>query len=518
MRVAARTKGSRVAVSQSASIPAPTGGWNARDSIADMDAMDAVMLVNWFPLTTELMLRKGYTQHATGITGQVESLLVYNAGSNTDMFAIADGDFYDVTAAGAAGAAVVTGKTNSRWNYTNIATAGGNFLYTANGVDKPLLYNGTTWTEIDGVSTPAITGVTTTTLKSPVVFKNRLFFIGNNTLKTWYLPSISIGGAANAIDVSSVAQKGGYIVAHSNWTIDAGTGVDDYYVIVTSEGEVIIYQGTDPSSSTTWALKGVWALGEPVGDRCLFKLAGDVLYISRDGLVPLGGALQSSRVNPRVAITDKIQSAVTTAVTTYGGNFGWNVLSFASENMLILNVPVAEGSGQNQYAMNMISRNWCKFTGVEANVFEIMNDEPYFGGNGFVGKFWSGFSDNGSNIAAVAIPAFSSYGNPGKTKRWTLTRPIFMSNGSPAVFSSMNVDFNISAGTSPLSFSPSSFGTWDSGLWDSAIWGSDLNVLQNWQSVNGIGYYGSPQMQVASQGIDIRWVSTDVVYEVGTIL
>jgi len=518
MRTAARSKGSKAAVSQSASIPAPTGGWNARDSIASMDAMDAVMLENWFPLTTELMLRKGYAQHATGIPGQVESLFVYNAGNISEMFAVAGGAFYDATLAGAVGSAVVSGLTNSRWNYTNIATPGGNFLYAANGVDKPQLYNGTTWTAIDGASTPFITGVTTTILKSPVIFKNRLFFIGNNSLKTWYLPVISIGGVANEIDVSSVAQRGGYIVAHSTWTIDAGTGVDDYYVIATSEGEIIIYQGTDPASITTWSLKGVWALGEPVGDRCLYKLAGDILYISQDGLIPLAGALQSSRVDPRVALTDKIQSAVSSAVTVYGGNYGWDVMYFASENMLILNVPVAEGSRQNQYVMNTISKSWCKFTGIQANTFDLFNNTPFFGADGFVGKFWYEYSDDGSNIAAVAIPAFSSYGYPGKTKRWTMTRPIFRTNGSPSVLSSMNVDFNITASVSPLSFSPVIYASWDAAIWDSSSWGSEFNIVQNWQGVSGVGKYGSPQMQTASSGIDVRWVTTDIVYEAGTIL
>lgn len=518
MRQAARTKGPKAAVSRSVSIPAPTGGWNARDGLANMQPMDAVTLENWFPLTNELMLRKGYSEHATGITGQVESLMAYNAGSTSQLFGVASGSFYDVSSAGAVGAAVVSGKTNSRWNHVNVATAGGNFLYTANGADKPLLYNGTTWTEIDGASTPAITGVTTTTLKSPIVFKNRVFFIGTNTLKTWYLPVSSVGGAANAIDISAVAQKGGYIVAHANWTIDAGTGVDDYYVIVTSEGEIIIYQGTDPSSANTWALKGVWALGEPVGDRCLYKLAGDLLYISQDGLVPLGGALQSSRVNPRVALTDKIQFAVSSAVTTYGGNFGWSLLYFASENMLILNVPIAEGSGQEQYVMNTISQNWARFTGISANVFEIFNNDPYFGGSGYVGKFWDTYADNGANISAVAIPAFSSFGANGITKRWTMTRPIFRSNGSPAVLSSMNVDFNIAASVSPLTFSPASYAAWDSAVWDTSIWGSDFNVIQNWQGVSGVGKYGSTQMQIASSGVDVRWVTTDVVFEVGGLL
>jgi len=518
MRKAARTKGARQAVSNSVSLPSPVGGWNARDSLAAMKPTDAAVMENWFPLTTECMLRKGYTQYATGFTGQAESLMNYAAGTSEKLFAVAGGSFYDVSNPGAVGSAVATGKTNSRWQYTNVATAGGNFLYTANGVDKPMLYDGATWTLIDGVSVPAITGVTTTGLTSPIVFKSRVWFIGKNTLKTWYLPALSVGGAAAAVDVSAVAQKGGYIVAHATWTIDAGTGVDDYYVIVTSQGEVIVYQGTDPSSASTWALKGVWALGSPVGERCLYKFGGDLLYISQDGLVPLAGALQSSRVNPRVALTDKIQFAISSAVSSYGTNFGWSILYYAPENMLILNVPASEGTSQEQYVMNTISQSWCKFTGWASNCWELYGDQPYFGGNGFVGKAWNGFIDHDSNIVGTCIQAFSTYGNPGNLKRWTMNRPIIRANGRPSVMGSMNTDFNLQADTSPFSFTPVSYGVWDTSVWDAAIWSSDFDIYQDWQGVSGVGYYGAPQIKCAASGIDVRWVSTDIVYEAGAIL
>lgn len=504
--------------SKSVSIPAPCGGWNGRDSLAEMPITDASNIVNWFPLTTELQLRKGYTQYATGISGQVESLFAYYGGATSELFAMAGGSIYDVSVAGAVGAPVVTGKTNSRWNYTNVTTTGGSYLYLANGVDSPLLYDGATWTVITGVSTPAITGVTTSTLKSPILFKNRLYFFQTNTLKIWYLPTISVGGAASLLDLSSIAQKGGYIVAHATWSIDAGDGIDDYYVIVTSRGEIIIYQGTDPAVSTAWALKGVWSLGTPVGERCLYRIAGDILYISQDGLVPLGGALQSSRVNPRVAITDKIQYPVSASVSIYGGNFGWQCLYFAPENMLFLNVPVEEGQNQEQYVMNTINKSWTRFTGWAANCWELFGDMPYFGGDGYVGLAWNGLVDDMSNIDAVCVQAFSPFGAAGNLKRWTMTRPIFRTNGSPAVYQTMNVDFNLNPVSANLTFTPTNSGTWDNSLWDNATWGAEFNIVQNWQGVSGIGYYGAPQMQVSAQGIDVRWVSTDVVYEVGAIL
>jgi hypothetical protein len=208
------------------SIPAPVGGWNARDSLANMEPMDAVTLVNYFPTVSNCVLRGGYSKYATGFTGQAQSLFSYSGGATNKLFAVVGTpalSIYDVTAGGAVGAAVVSGLTNAIWEYTNVATTGGNYLYAVNGVDKPRLYDGTTWTAIDAASTPAITGVTTTTLENVTLFKNRLWFIEKNTLKAWYLPTSAVGGAAQSLDLSSIARFGGYLVDLDTWTIDAGT-------------------------------------------------------------------------------------------------------------------------------------------------------------------------------------------------------------------------------------------------------------------------------------------------------
>ena len=127
-------------VSRTASLPAPVGGWNAREPISNMPPTDAVQLDNFFPKATVIALRDGYTNHVTGITGTPETLVTYNSTTTSEMFAATSTSVYDVTAAGAVGAAVVTGQTNGRWQHTNITTAGGDFLYMVNGADKPLFY------------------------------------------------------------------------------------------------------------------------------------------------------------------------------------------------------------------------------------------------------------------------------------------------------------------------------------------------------------------------------------------
>jgi hypothetical protein len=483
-----------------------------------MAPTDAVQLDNYFPGVSNVALRGGYVKHATGFPDDVETLMTYSGGTSDQLWAVSDGKFYNATSAGAIGAAAVSGLTNSKWEYTNVTTAGGNYLYAANGVNTPYLYNGSSWTSITGSSSPAITGVTTTTLNSPTLFKNRVWFIQKDTLKAWYLPTSSVGGAAQVLDLSSIARLGGVLVSMASWTIDAGYGVDDNLVFVTDKGEVIVYRGTDPSSASTWALIGVWIVGAPIGTRSLMKYGGDLLVLTLDGLIPMASALQSSRLDPNIALSDKIQGAFAAAAAAYRDNFGWCMLYNPKNNALIVNVPVREGA-QEQFVMNNITKAWCRFTNWNAFHFGLLDDTPYFGAATFVAKAWTtgstGYIDDTSNINGKILQAFNYFETRGVKKIFTRARPSIFSNGTPSVRVGINVDFNISDNVAPISFSTPLTALWDSALWDTAVWGSDLEIQNNWQGVTGVGYCGSVQFQSSSNKLAIQWASTDVVYQLG---
>lgn len=493
----------------SASLPAPVGGWNARDSLANMAPEDAVILTNMLPSVSNVKLRGGYTRYATGLGSQVETLMAYSSGTASSFFAIAGTKIYDVSNGGAVGAAVVTGLTNARWEYTNITTAGGSFIMAVNGVDAAQLYDGSVWTN------PTISNVSSAALDNVTLFKNRLWFHQKNTLKAWYLPTNSIGGAAVAFDLTSIARLGGKLVALGTWTVDAGYGSDDNLVFITSKGEVIIYRGTDPASAATWSLMGTWVLGAPIGNRCLIKYGGDLLLLTTNGLFPLGQTLQSERVDPAIALSDKIQGAFADATSTYRNSFGWQVVFSPLNNVVFVNVPVSVGT-QQQYVMNNITRAWSNFTGWAANCWETFNDQAYFGGNGYVGlAFDTGYADNSTDIQTNILQAFNYFRQRGIQKYFTRARPNIFTNGTPAILIGVNVDFSLADTTQPLSFSGVSYGRWDVGLWDTALWGQGLDITNNWQGITGIGYCGAVNLKSASQGIQIEWASTDVVYQQG---
>lgn len=509
----------RAAVYRTITVKAPTGGLNARDSIADMPIGDAVRMTNMWPTTLDVILRNGYVNWATGLGAQTESLFPHNKPDGTkQLFGAAGANVYNVTASGAVGAAVVSGLTSARWQHTQFATSGGTFLYIVNGADDPRLYDGTTWTAINGASTPAITGVTTANLINVNVFKERLWFVEKNSLKTWYLAAGTIAGAATLFDLRPIFKKGGFLRAMGTWSIDGGQGLDDYAVFITSEGEVAVYKGTDPASASTFALVGVFQIATPLGYRCFEKFGGDLIVISRDGLLPLSLALQSNRLSTKVALTDKINSAITSLTNLYGSQFGWETQLFPQQNMLILNVPVT--GGQYQFAMNTITRAWGgPFTGWNANCFERSGEDVYFGGNGVVCKIWGVPGDNGNNINGDVLQAFSQFGN-GQSKYFKMAKPIVYTLGNSGILLGMNVDYDLSSPTGTPTFTSAASALWDTALWDVGVWSGDAGVTQDWQTVGSIGTAGALAMKVTSNMDTFRWEATRFVMEDarGTVL
>jgi hypothetical protein len=575
------------------SLASPIGGWNARDSLAAMQPLDAVQLINFFPTPTDVQLRKGYSKSSTGITGKVRSLMNYTENTSFKLFAAAGTRIYNATPSTAV--QVFSGITSDIFQHVNLTNQAGHFLVACNGVDPTLIYDGTRWFYVATTTTAAaisaitrtspsatatftgttahglitgnrvtisgasdstlngtfvitvtgantytytstgtstvtsltgsyttigITGVNSNTFVNVNLFKNRLYFTQKDTMACWYLDVDAISGPASPLYFGGIARNAGYLQAMGTWTLDAGQGADDYAVFVTSMGEAIVYNGTDPDSADTWQLKGVWQLGQTFTRRCFYKWAGDLLLLTQDGLVPLASALQSSRLDPRINLTDKIYFAVSQAATNFFALDGWQINYYASENMLILSIPT--NNGMEQYVMHTITKSWARFTGVEANCWEVAgNAGMYFGGNGFVGKFYDTFADAGINIVATAQQAYSYFDSVGQLKRFTLVRPILQTdNGLPTVLCGISVDFDTVPLTNQIAFNPAivDTGIWDASTWDNANWGGGLTTTKFWQGVSGLGFSGSVNLNVASQGIEFHWASTDYVMERGGVL
>lgn len=505
-------------VSSTASVPAPVGGWNARDPQSMMKAEDAVILENWIPRTADVATRKGAAEHVTGLPGRVRSLSAYHSPIVDQLFAFTDSGIYNVTSAGAVGASVHP-LTKGRCTCINFSTVAGAFLLSVNGEDKPALYNGTVWSSVDATSTVAITGLPTTDLTFLHVYKRRIWFVAKDSLSAYYLPVGSLGGALSEFPLGQEFSRGGRLVAIHSWTIDGGNGPDDYLIFITSEGEIALYRGTDPNVAADFGKVGTFYVAAPLGDRCFLRYGSDVLILTENGAFPLSAVLTAIAADRSKAISDKISQAFAYATSSFRENLGWEAIVHPTENLLLVNIPTSSEQTAVQYVMNTITKRWCRFSGWDAICWDFFNGQLYFGGDGYVAKALVGTTDFGRNITFRVMQAYNYFDHRGKQKHFKLVRPILNTGSlvSPSIGAS--TDYSERENYSSAALLPSIYGVWDSDKWDSGLWGIGGQTQTSWQSLAvPEGYAIAFRMQIDSTVAEVSWASTDYVYEVGGVL
>ena len=515
MRAALKAKSAqRSQVTHVKSYAPPVGGWNARDALASMKPYDAVTLNNWFPRPSYVEFRGGYASHATGMTGNGKTLMIYNKMNNTNqMFCATASGIYNVSSAGAVGASVLS-RTNGKHQWEMFGDGTSNWLIAANGVDKPAYYDGTAWTAVDGATTPALTGITTTNLISPFVFKGRLIFLEVNTLSFWYLTAGAAGGALAEFDLAPEATKGGFLMAAATWTRDGGSGVDDFAVFITSQGEAIVYQGTNPASATTWAKVGSYSIGRPIGRRCVTQYGAEVVILTENGAYQISALLRAAETeSDQFALSYKIQTAFTEAARSYFSIFGWKAQVFPNRDALLVNVPRAEDGVHEQYVMNTITKAWCKFTDWAAEDFGVFNGELYFTAGTVVYKAWTGTADAGSNINFYAKQAFQDFGSQ-QPKLVKLFMPIIATNGNVAYGADVDVDFDDDEITSTVSFTVTAGAVWDTSNWDESFWAQGQEVVKQWNSPSEYpGRWIAGKLKITSNALVCQWMGSTLHYE-----
>lgn len=475
-------------------VPAPTDGWDAISPLASMDPKRAPILNNWIPRPGWVELRKGCFPWAfLDDEIPVETIMVRRANDAEQMFVAAGDTIYDVSNI-ADPQVGITGLNSARWQYTNFTPAlGTTVIQLCNGVDTLRQYDGSAWT------TPAITGLpgglNTSAIINIHAQKRRLWYVltdgaGGGSTVAAFMPTDAItGGIDGTIDLGANWSKGGHLVAITDWTVDGGNGPSDYMVFISSRGQISIFSGVDPTDATNWALAGTFDMSPPISLRCATKIGSDVGLITQQGVIPLSQALPFDPSAERsVAITARIQNAMAEAALVGQNLFGWQLISFAPETLLLLNVPQVENTTQVQFVMNALTGAWCQFTGWNANCFEIFNNELFFGDNlGGIYKCFSGRADFLTPILADMQCAYNYFDAPGNNKRMTAIQPFITAAQTITPFLAVDVDFKIQAQSAPIQILNGG-ALWDEALWDSAVWFGQLVQTTNWLSAQALGH------------------------------
>lgn len=495
----------------------PIGGLNVRDSLDVMPATDAIVMDNYMPKETKLALRKGYSVYAK-TESRFLTLAAYKKYNASRFVGISEGKAYNLTSKHNVGIYEGVVFNNSRCQTVQYKDR----LYFMNGTDKPKVFyvddNGQ-----DMFSDWAFSaeGLIPEKIVSGAVSKQFLWFVEKGSMNVWHSTEAgNIAGGLSCFDLGSVARFGGHVMAVCCWTVDGGQGIDDLTVFITSEGEAVVYSGTNPNSAETWELKGCYKIARPLGYNCTLQYHGDIVVITEEGYLPMSKVLPLNQAGASaLAFSDKIRGLVLARAANNKNKDGWQGIVYAKGGVCLFNVPVSRNF--EQHVMNTNTGAWCRFTNIKSYCWELFEGKLYFGSDYGVYLFDDGYSDAGNPILGEVQQAFNNLGFDG-LKKIQLLNPRTKSSTKYALVIYTNMDFE----ECKSSFAES-LGNNGITKWNEASWSSLKNPIgTKWQTLKGAarsqwiansatGFKAGIVFKTKTRGNLIEWYDTGVRYECG---
>ena len=513
-------------------MPAPVKGWNTRDSIAAMDPGYAVRMDNWFPDLGHVKTRKGYELYAeTGSAEPVETIVEHFAPGVRRLFAATSQGVYDITdpppregeARTGVSQALPTSIASGRWDTANFNA---NTIW-VNGVDQPLrLDQGGNWAPHGYTGD----GLDPATLKSAVVHQHRLFFTAAGSSDIWYGGLNAVTGPLGRFPIGLIAEEAGDAVAIGSISMDTGRGVDDMLAVLMERGQVVLFQGTNPDDADSWRMVGVFHLAPIVGDRPMVKLGGDLVIITGDGFLPLLQFIRGGREQTDLAISDPIAPSVAEAVRDGvdpdGGTlFGWQAELHTPSKWLLFNVPLPGFERFEQYVMNIQTKAWCRFTGMNARCWTSTRDGLFFGdAEGKVMRADVGGVDgrppgirrpNDGEAIQTAVRSAYTYCDVPNTKIFQQLRMHLESQQDATI---LRIGWGVDFGSQPITLSSGRVEDvgrrWSTDGWNRFKWSSGVDRIYTWLCSPVKGTAVAVHIESVQEGQQTVWRSTDLLYNV----
>lgn len=493
-------------LAESFNVPCPIMGINAVSALAAMDPLSSIYAYNLVPSAYGLKVRNGYAEWVTGITGTggVRTIIPVKAisAANNRLFAASADGLWTITATTAAptkNVAFGTTTGNSGWcSWSNFTTSGGQFVAVCDEENGYYIHDvaANTWTKITaGAGANQISGIDPATFAFVVEYKGRLMFVPKNSSTMWYLPAGVYYGAASSFEFGDKFPHGGTLVGLYVYGADGGAGPNAYIVAVSSTGDVVMYNGTNPASD--WTSAGKWYVGDlPVGRRVVHPSGGDLLILTTSGSIPLSRLTSGVEITAQDSYTTKnIRPLIQSDMARVRGTMGWETKLSPADGQLIIVVPTASGYTPRQYVQDLASRGWGVFRDLPVQTCENYENQLYIGGsNGKIYKYTGGqdgitlAGSGGIDVNWSLLTTSNNYGTT-NLKQVSYIRAHFISGQIPAYIARAMYDFDLSEIVDSIASSGFSGSLFDSATWDSAVWGGDVAANSNINGSVGMGTY-----------------------------
>jgi hypothetical protein len=367
-------------------IPPPRGGLNLHDNPLELNPIYATELTNFMPPTSTLEVRPAI-ERIIEINGQVRGMYSYTRGAiqvptlNIEQPYREWSEFaldkiiikllsYDGTTkiyeldpkTNMVTPIIYDYITNRSPSFSNDSAVFMNSLFFLDGGNQQIPYvyneqrglNKMAWT-IPATETVAATYVEN--IDNLVMYKGFLYANEIGTLKIYYInaQSADIESESNWIldgtcfsptitdwfNLNGVLQMGGEIFRIDTISNTTNNSVTCYLVVISTNGEMLVYDGTSPADIANWKLVGNFKIPIPLNKFCFCKMEGDIVVATQNGLVSLQRVIFGGSTQITEALEWRLSSLFNdysfTNVTLKDFFF---LQYFQTDRLLIFNVPI----------------------------------------------------------------------------------------------------------------------------------------------------------------------------------
>ena len=499
------------------SVSSPVAGLNLCDPIDNMDISYALALENIVPNGLSCSVRKGHTflnglasssaviDTLEGMANNDGTFQVLAADSSTkNLYRVTSGAFSSIGGAYA----------SSVFNCDTF----GYRLFLCNGID-----------DVQVVATGAaaastFSGVTLANLINVSSYKERVYFVEKSTLKIWYGNTQAIDASAlTSYDFQFAMKCGGYLVSCGSFSNNNLPSTQDLFYALSSEGELLFYQGSSPSDVTTpWGLVKRTKIGRPLGYRAFVAVENDVWILTDQGIIPITALFSTE---PSIAL-DTVGKKINPLIAQYavGVPFShlWKGTYCSRERKVYITLPLSNSSTM-LLVYNLVGQAWTTYTfynnTLALKVMSVGGSIYYGGYNGNVYTGETGYSDYLTSVTTNATRffgrgAFSFYGNRGLWKAYRDIKPLIKTVRTANLGLGIDTDFKQSSDTATISPGSSTYTAWGS-AWGSP-WSSGVEYIYDRHAVKGQGYSAAIKFAGALNGNALEINGFESRYTQGT--
>lgn len=263
----------------------------------------------------------------------------------------------------------------------------------ADGRGNPVLFDGEAFTAATFITT---TGKSQADFDGVIAHHDRPYFWDKDGALEFYYGDVgAVTGELIRFPLDRLGSVTGRIAAILSLTVDAGHGMNDTLCIITTTGQLVLYEGLDPGDAADWRLLSRVQGPVPVPGYPFAAIGSDVWMVTKTGVVSISEAIRSGIMAQNSPITRPIANLLLDEIDDPDAY--WSLHCTADGSTVYINK--VEGLVARQWVYDLVTGTWSTADYPARSWFRIGGKSMMVTVDGAIGEVTRG-NTNGEVITA----------------------------------------------------------------------------------------------------------------------